>query len=214
MSILNFSCTPQRVLLAVDTLGLLPSGRQVEATKLVPLAHLNVLIAGRGRQGFFHSAVARCLSTDWPSFDALLEVAPSMVIADAVKAEAHFSALPVENELVIAGWSDARERMVARRFFVDLAGSIAWADKAWSLAPGECFDEATAPGWTNVETMIAAARLQVLHAQQTWRSSALFAAMGGDAPPIGGRLLMAELTRDRLTIECVAELTAGPAVRS
>ena len=37
--------------------------------------------------------------------------------------------------------------------------------------------------------------------------------MGGE-PPIGGRLLVAELTRDRLTVECVAELTARSAQRT
>ena len=204
MSILNFTCTAERVLLSVDTLAGFQRGPRLEATKLVGLAHLNVLLAGRGRQGFFHAAVGRCLGFHWPTLDALLEGAHS-IIADAVTASAAYGAM--ENELVIAGWSDARQRMVARRFVTNLAGAIEWGDRAWSLAPGECFNEAAAPRPANVDTMIAAARLQVQHSQENWQSSALGATMGGE-PPIGGRLLVAELTRNRLTVECVAELTA------
>lgn len=205
MSILNFSCTPERVLLAVDTLARMEGGLGLEATKLIGLAHLNVLLAGRGRQGFFHAVVNRCLGSHLPpSLDAFLEGAHS-IVADAVTASADYGA--TEDEIVIAGWSDSRQRMVARRFFVNLGGAIEWADRAWGLAPGECFDEATAPRPANVETMIAAARLQVQYAQETWKSSALGIAMGGECP-IGGRLLVAELTRARLTVECVAQLTA------
>lgn len=66
----------------------------------------------------------------------------------------------------------------------------------------------------NVEALIAAARVQVQHAHATWKTSGLGAAMGGEFAPIGGRLLVAELTRDRLTVECVADLTSGSAERT
>ena len=166
---------------------------------------LNVLLASRGTAGVFHEAVQRCLTSNWPSFDVLLQGAESL-LADAFAAwTANNGAIVTPSETVIAGWSDARHRMMARRYVVSQPGDIEWQEKAWSLAPGKCFNDASAPLPIDVASMKAAAAFQVQWARENWGTTELGAAVGGE-PIIGGRLLVAELTRHRFTVECVGDL--------
>ena len=205
MSLLNFSCTPERVLLGVDTLAGFKDGQRIEATKLVHVAHANVVLAGRGTIGLFHAAVGRCLTCNWPSLDVLLEGAERLLSEAFAAWTADNGAIATPSEFVIAGWSDARHRMMVRRFLQSEQGEIVWRDMSWRLGPGECFDEATAPLPIDVNSMAAAARAQVQWVRENWHTSELGTAMGG-APIIGGRLLVAELTRHRFTVECVGDL--------
>jgi hypothetical protein len=191
MSILNVSVSPALARVAVDTRCIALDGRRGEGSKLVPLVHLNAVFAMRGPLDFLGNVYC-CCSTHPANLDQLLEAMPDALQhcyerQFAGAAEDTFSPI----QFVVAGWSIKQQRMVAMDYLLDTLGgtfSLRKQIDPWTLAPGE---RGTAP----TKSDLASADLVEIATAQTRHALAANPSEG-----IGGRLLIAEITRDALTL--------------
>ncbi len=204
MSILNVVVTPDRIRVAVDTIGANPQdGRQCEFSKMVPLVHLNAVVAMRGHSLFLSNVFQGCHGV-LGDFDALvLDMIDRLNGCYARHPAADLTLGPdgefMGEQVVIAGWSPARERMVAMDYrlgALDGGFTLRKEIETWMLAPGgEGFTTPSAPHLTAAEIFEIASQ-QAQHALTAWPN-------GG----FGGRLITCDLTRNAMTFSSRALLT-------
>lgn len=205
MSILNTWVDGDRAWIAVDTQTIHHlDGREFEFQKMIPLIHQNAVIAGRGTAAFlptvfYHVAVSVL------QFDDLVELMPQILrvaFADMIKGAAAAGievADDIEKEtIVLIGWSNRHKRMVSVEY-TQLDGLLGWT--AQTVGPAyfsPWIEGMKAPDFSdpfNRDSMRQLAELQV----RTIKEHAPGAAGGG-------RYIIAELSRDRMTIETICEL--------
>ena len=119
MSLINVFLSPSQALIGVDTEAVNHrTGEFMVANKMIHLAHLNVVMAGRGTQGFLLVLFTMASQIQVEDFDSLANVMP-LTIEGAYNAigahkagdpDLHFSD---EQEIVLAGWSALHGRMRA-----------------------------------------------------------------------------------------------------
>lgn len=201
MSLIIAAVSRDRAIVAVDTLGYgQATGDFHEFSKLIPIPHANVIVAARGQRMFliyFHAEINCAMGP--VSYDRLLQdVGP---IADQVfentKAQVEGAGFPlIEAELAIVGWSDSEQGFVGMTL-VRTQNAVSFECKRmkfghvapWSQELGPC--ELT----LDKSAFIAIARRQVEFSKRVFPGQ-----------PIGGRLIAAEITKGRMTIESAAEL--------
>lgn len=213
MSVPNCWASPTRVLIATDsacdphspiddaTLVLAPGEVRgpLRSAKLAVLPHCGAVIAVRGLVGFVQMMFIRCAVTPH-SFDRLTEVAPVFmedavkVLRGAISAQGLPADLADQQELVLAGWSDARQRMEAWVNFSEGPGDIVRCplDEFDWIEPWD--DARPDPTRTPTFEDIAA------HVRDQQRS---FQEPGAS---IGGRLVVAEVTRTSVRIDTSVDL--------
>ncbi len=194
MTILNVVASPSRVLVAVDTIIAAPNGVRCEQSKMVPLLHLNAVIAMRGHTLLLHNIYSGCFGL-FGDLDSLLRDMPARLQHCYERAPAADLETPggefMSEQVVVAGWSPARAQMVAMDYLLDRPGGQFYLRKeidSWCLAPKEGFAKPTA-FWLGEEDLHTIAIAQANHALSVNPE-------GG----FGGRLLVADLTRDSLAI--------------
>ena len=193
MSLLIAWTNTERALVAVDTAseGALDKARG-EASKLFTLVHLNAVIASIGDLALSHAIQRECLKRGG-DFDSLSNAWRSIVDSAMHACEEHARAMGYETMprqcAAFVGWSPALRRM---------RGLWAWRserDKPFVISE---LDSVISPGFPglpdgdpdSVEKVHAIAAGQVAHVRATVPEC-----------PIGGRLVLAEITRDRIVVD-------------
>lgn len=221
MSILNCWVSPTRAVLAVDTI----SGAMVDAqhfrfhaSKMFPVVHAPMLIAGRGLFSQIGHRVSLDVNSRGPaveSFDLIYPLLPETIRLAHEDLIKQGRALGIEdrvlfepNELVAVGWSASRQRIEGSMYQVGPDGGVIVTSllDSWTCGPGEPLAERDRAGLAlpddppSLPELLEIARLQCDHIRARWDTEG-----HGGAPIAGGRLIVAEmLTGGRITIEAHA----------
>ena len=208
MSILNVWRTPERVRVCVDTEAYdLITGLRFQMAKVYAFPHANMLIAGRGIGQFtaaFAAGIEQIASLD---FDKMLDGFKEMLEAAHAGVPAYVRAAleSMGCEMLLAGWSQREGRLLAHVFQrsagvggVFVPRNVEQGVQPWLLAPHADL------GWNfgvpeSDEDLLITARYQV-----TWHRR------NAPGAPIGGSLVLAELTRDAVTVRTIGDLGTTP----
>jgi len=205
MTILNVWLNEAQASVAVDTVSAqsdISSGG--EMSKLLVLPHANVVFAARGSMDwlrwtfeFFHhkpydmDSIERDIAVGLATARRFLL---SRMAAERVK-------LPLALELVVVGWSAARNSIVGLRSVVDADGIAAtsiingWVMAPWDLAAlGE-----PRPSRPDDAELLSVAGRQLAHYRPLYPNAGF-----------GGRLIVAEITRGSMVIRDVGTLDLIP----
>lgn len=203
MSLVNFRVDADRILVAVDSIGG-ASKHRLHMNKLFPIPHTNMLLCGRGSMNFLAKVSYVCgLMSGFDEVRAELPKAlPGLLLTARVEAALYW-ALSLGRlgspkldamELYVFGWSEQQEEMTAMRFTKrrGVRGFALDDDLAEGVGPALAHEF---PVLDSVETMMRVANEQVTCALR-------------DDPgtPIGGRLMVAELTRDAITLRSAGSI--------
>lgn len=197
MSILNVHVSPSLARVYVDTI-VSRGGAYQHGDKMLALGQSNLVIAGRGDLVLM-AHLAACLTNLSPEgYDGALfgmdDVLRDEVSAYEAVREMHGHAPLQGLEFVIAGWSKSAGACAATRWerWEGEEAFKAIPVEPWSLSPDASTGQPDEPD--TVEKVLAYARTQVR------RLAPLTGA-------VGGRLLLAEVTRDGVSMRTVAELS-------
>jgi hypothetical protein len=209
VSILNVNVEAHRVLIAVDTASAYfptpgdASARAgavlAEASKLIPLVHINAVLAARGDVAMLNYALLLLGDRPLRGFDHLQEVMPSVLdrcleIRKAAYAQVGIAALGGRVEVCVAGWSGKTGRMVVTLwacsstdgpFEVEAFESEYLQPWCWNDDP-----DTDPPFPTSPESLRVIAEDQCKWARR-WHPGS----------PIGGSLVIADVRRDTISIE-------------
>lgn len=202
MSLLNVLLFPDRALVAADTrCKNYQSGGYFDGSKMFPIVHANVLIAGRGDRIFADLVFQWYGGCETCDFDSIADGLSENLLMIGER----YASIPGVHvggdELVIVGWSekhramqgllcvrpDGNSEFTVSRMVTGSIGPRLTAD----LSHVQCAD--------HVESLIEIARAQTRQVRKEQPGL-----------PIGGRLLLAELTRDTLSVRTIADLEAPP----
>lgn len=192
MSLCNIWIEENRALVAVDTIGF-ADGKSVEASKIFAIPHASVVFAYRGQRIFFVNILLHSMLLDGAdSFDLLSDRLPELIerFVDAIRRDAPADRLQEMGcELAMVGWSD---RSVCMRGITYIFRNV---DQACEVRPMES-NVRIAPGVPHVpdldtaSAMLELARRQIKYAQE----------FHPESPPMGGRLIVAEVKREAISI--------------
>lgn len=188
MSLLNAWLTRDRALIAVDSEGVVQDGSPRSMSKLLTIPHLPAVVAMRGSADFlarvFHCSISRCFG----SFDELVDELPSILryVDVTLPSAARHPSFP-DIELLLAGWSDRRSRMLGR-LFTQRAGADDFAarDTVGCVAPFDKLTMDTLRTTADNVDEIASAQVRWMRATQ---------GLGG------GKLLVCRLNRYSVSVE-------------
>lgn len=216
MTLLNAFVSHRKAMMLVDTEVLAmekrrPAAHEVraqerpyyfEGSKMLALPHANVIIGGRGHNVFL-STLLYLMHTRPGAFDEIEENMPSLlkIATGLLKKEMGlfvglFSTSIYAQEIVLVGYSERRGRMFCIAYrSADKSGFEATeVDDAyhspWDLSWGMPFDVYT-PEHARFLSTVQVDNALALHPEA----------------PFGGRLLLAELTKDELKMSSIARLT-------
>lgn len=193
MSILNYSVSPQRATIFVDTLSS-GGGVKVHANKLFPLPHANMIVAGRGSLALIAQAAYMCAAL--ADVDQVRRELPGnlMQVLRALRATAPGEHSLGAQDIVVFGHSPEFGEMIAARF--DLApGALAFeVDVEVVESEGPACPGAVPAIW-DAESGMALAREQLRRVGLQSQGAAL-----------GGRLVMATLTPAGIEVRTVGEI--------
>ncbi len=204
MSILNIWVEPHRVLMCADTITDLPEGGFAAVSKMMPLVHLNCILAGRGHLSFFALLFTLCRAK-FEDFDVLSAAMPSVansaiaLLKNAGGADALTDpqASLEEQYIVLAGWSEEAHRMVAHEFRCEAenGGFIRTPIPQWYISPwSECIARQN-PAPKDINAMEKLAREQLELYKERFPNAAA-----------GGRLIAAEIYHDGMHLYPACEL--------
>lgn len=196
MSLLNVWVAPNWAMVSVDTeVRIERTGALAEGSKILAIPHANVVLALRGHNVFLSTVLS--LVHQWGGdFDAIAESMPIHLGQAMGFLAANINALPkaarssiYRQELVMAGYSPDLGVMCAKAWVqksIDSGFSLQEVDQGY-VAPW-------AESWGYPPDCDTADRMEFLARVQTCNVKAAY-----PDEPIGGRLLIAELTRGSLT---------------
>lgn len=214
MSLVNIYMEHDRALIGFDTLcsamevppavGVAEALQRIHTgvhmSKCSFLAHANVALAHRG-DAMFAVGVCSALQLNLlADFDAMTEAMPELLAQTFAQVTGYRKQFSVEQfpgaEVILVGWSRALNRMEGVRWLrwpTDKGFAASPVGKALMLPDAEWPQTPDAPD--TAEKMEAVARDQVAYVR---REHAGY--------NCGGRLLLAELTRDTLSVRTIADL--------
>lgn len=212
MSLLNVWISPGRALVAVDTAvdAMNPADRQIariEASKLFYFPHCQMAMGCRGQQ-VFATDVFRAVhlsAHETVSLDVIERAFPGdlngmlAVHAHMMKQHGLDVSHTFETELAFVGYSKRRGCMAG------IAYAIRPGEREFTAAEIQPWRIGPDPGMENppVEALDDPAVMELIARQQVKRARQL---LGGN-PPIGGHLLLAELTPDSFSMRQIAVLS-------
>jgi len=135
MTAINVFIRPDAVHVLTDGAGYAPDGRLLTIEqKVIPLASLSVVLAARGIIGLLH-LYAEQISKSFTTFDGLVEGVTAEVWKVIEHSQGKFSPgiLEAHFDLIIAGWSERRDR--AEMYL--LCNHDTYGIPAWELAQAD-----------------------------------------------------------------------------
>jgi hypothetical protein len=203
VSIVNFTLDSQRALIAVDTVGGGYGLGEHQVSKIYPVAHANIILAGRGSVSFLAHVAVMC-SVMQGDFDQMIVEVAELLPRVWAQMLSGWRAQGLDGsvaqgqgqELYLFGYSCRLQEMVAV-CFTRLAGGSVFAmvdDLAYSAAPyPTCLG--VLPPIQTVQDFMPIARKQVQLHRETCPDAG-----------VGGRLLLAKLTRESMTLKSLGEI--------
>lgn len=200
MSLVNVWVTPQKAMVVVDTEAQSQEGEYFETSKMLTLPHANVVVAGRGHNAFFNVLFSLLHMDKGATFDDLegsFDGSLAQTTAYLKTIEAQFIRSIYEQEIALVGYSHSRRGMHC----------VAYQSKDESGFAAHDIDDAYLSPWDPTTwglpmPVTTAEHARVASTEQLAKAKALHP----DAP-LGGRLLLAEVTRDELTLSVLGTLT-------
>lgn len=214
MSIVNAFVSPECAVVCADTEAGPDGGPYTEVSKLVPLPHMNAVVAFRGSMLFLSGAltgmfVSGCgfdeLSRQMPdllklSSDTAIRMLPRVDLAGAMTSEE-----AGYGEAILVGFSPTVGRIVGHHFrrqtldsgFVTTNNVSYFSAPAWNdvdLALPSLHNQPSREGLKE----LALAQMRLVRERNT----------PGEAA--GGRLIYAEIRRDSMTVEAIMDFPARP----
>lgn len=189
MSLLNAWITPTDAIVAVDTDGVREDGARFPTSKLLPIPHLNAVIAMRGQSAFLAFLFLRCISSSFDSFDELNDAMPALLadVNETLPDEILVKNCRIGNELLIAGWSNRRHRMLGRQFIMrDDMPEFAASEFDFHISPWHASSMSHLPRKAHAVEKLARAQVQWM--RSTFPNAAC-----------GGKLLVCQIGRRSIT---------------
>lgn len=198
MSLVNFRVDSDRALIAVDTIAG-TSNFKIHANKMFPIPHAGLIVCGRGSHEFLKEVAGLCALLS--GIDEVRELLPhalphllTLVRIKALLLLKYRREVMEAQEVYVFGWSDAKNEMTVIAFKKE-RGSREFSideDIYESVAPKL---NREFPPLDSVEALMRVAAEQVRDAMQ-------------DDPSkhIGGRLIVAELTREACKVRCAGDI--------
>jgi hypothetical protein len=210
MSLLNIALTDHCAWVYVDTESKNPlNGEALASTKVFPIAHARMVLAGRGNLNFMtvacYSTLCFLMAFDEiePHMCSVLDETFVFAIANNLAMTADQKAAQAQQEIALVGWSASRGRMVGR-----------WYSKE-SLTEGFRESPIKSPG-TVTPWDDALGAPPVFHAPETARwladKQVRWAHVTHPDQPIGGSLIEACITQDEVKIAIRHHLPARQGV--
>ncbi len=218
MSLVNVYLEHDRALIGFDTLSSAmeapPAAGVAEAlerfktglhmSKCAFLAHANVALAHRG-DAMLAVGVCSAVQLNFLSdFDAIAEAMPQLLAQAYAQVTTYRKQFGIEQfsgaEVILVGWSHALNRMQGVRWIrwpTDQGFTASQVGKALMLPDAEWEQTPDVPD--SAEQMERIARDQVAYVRAKHAGY-----------NCGGRLLLAELTRDTMSVRTIADLEAPP----
>lgn len=187
MSLLNVHVNERRALVAVDTDGITPEGDHYDIAKMLPLYHAGVLFACRGDRRFLHDVFKLFYLAAAPcGYDEIVSHMP-IACADAIASWNAEGGASTPYQVVVVGWSSAEGRMRGRIYTGNTGDTAGFdcSELGARVIPWEFPQAAPVPDSVDVIRELASAQAPWLRAK---------GAAGG------GRLLVAEVTRDSINV--------------
>ncbi len=203
MSILNAWASPDEILVAADTQVVTNEGEINECSKLIVLPHINAVLGCRGVVLFYSIVAMQCvqLAGDFDRLAAELRTWLPRIFGRMVQelqACGRLDMAAIEGEtILLAGWSTAARRMVARVWQQDTAAG-GFIETEASPAYVSPFNE----GLFDQEAPRTPELMEVLARKQ--------ARLLRDRVPgcaAGGRLVVGRVTQRAVTVSTVADLS-------
>lgn len=202
MSLVNVWISPDRALVGVDTEGVTLDGTHNEVSKMIPLVHANLVLATRGHMGFLNALFGTSYAVGG-DFDAIVEKMPmilsyafnhlmSQASSAGVADQGNFD----RQDAFIVGWSRKHCRMLGMSYSQETAkdGFTGREIDSWCVSPWE--DPGVMPPIPNTPEVL----------KEVARTQASFASDPRSEAAVGGRLLVAEITRDGIIITSRCDL--------
>lgn len=205
MTILNLWVTPERAVVATDTVGLMPGGVRREISKMFPILHCNALIAGRGHIDIT-LAVLQQLVTIPGDFDGMAERTPETIERTIVNMRTYAKTQGIAMEIgyqstILVGWSEKVNGMACTLFDYHPGKGVEVKEKKHFFAPGMDLDADAQESQNQLALMATPTGMEQLARRQI-----AWAAKTGQSQHFGGRLLIAELTKERVTVQASTAL--------
>lgn len=204
MSLVNVTFHAKRALVCVDTEGgyKAPDGtdQRGECSKMVALSHLPIVFAVRGVNYTLSFAYVMAAHA-WPAtFEGIASGLPSAMLEAIKQARTGMPGVEIgKQEIVMVGHCSTAGRIRAIHFWVIPGGEVEHREmepddvmlSPWADEWGEPFEAHTA------DTMRMAAMEQIRRAKAIYPEA-----------PLGGRLLLAEVTKDAVNMRQLATIPA------
>ena len=198
MSLVNVWIEQNKALVAVDTngLGLVETGENEEWSKLLTIPHIGAVFAARGQRLTFINLFAQCsFAFNGLTFDHLIESLPSLIKSVISLTPNDMKDMDMTTDVYVIGWSPKQQRISAYQYNINIA------EQRWSaseitncrIAPGG--NISSVPVLDTIEAMVDIANKQITYVREEFPGT-----------PIGGRLLIAEITKDSISIQTVSNL--------
>lgn len=202
MSLVNVWITPAKAMVVVDTEARDElDGTYFEMSKMLTLPHANVVVAGRGQNIFMNVLFSYLHNNGATTFDAFEDAMPLLLASTTagLKASSYVFAGPIEEqEVALVGYSEARGGMAC----------VVWQSKdASGFHPQEVDDIYLSP-WDSAAWGQGGLQASTPHHAQVISQEQVARSL--DRHPeaaIGGRLLLAEVTRDDCRVSTLARVT-------
>lgn len=202
MSLVNVWITPTKAMVVVDTEGQAQAGGEYfEVSKMLTLPHANIVLAARGQNAFISvvfSLVHLGTGGTFDEIEASIETALAQATAYLKTMEERFFRSVYEQEIVLVGYSHCRRAMHCISYqSKDASGfEVHDVDEAY-LSPWD------GPAWGLPMPVTTAQHARIVSTEQVAMAKAL-----DPSAPLGGRLLLAELTREDCRISTLDRITS------
>lgn len=207
MSLLNIDLNAERALIAVDTHALsLEGGGVLDRSKLLHLPHANLVLASRGELVFLSTFFERmCRAPGSTDFDSFVAGAALALRDHKQQLLAYAQAVGVDempevsqHEVSMVGFSASAGAMRCATWVYDRFAS-AWSERVSSAGLVSPWEASWGPlpdtdSWQSMQ-LLAMNQVERFHEQRAAGSIA-----------IGGRLLLAELTRNTYSLRTLCDL--------
>ncbi len=204
MSIMNVFLRPDRALVGVDTeCSIIGAAGHTETTKLFPFAHIHAVFAFRGMVLFGMTAWP-ILNLHMRDFDGTAEDVPRLLkhASDSASKTCDQVGVSPEDvaraECVLVGFSRKSGQIVGYHYVQESPGAGFTVNKDFSNCYG--------PDWNDGE--LDPPNLNISHDKTgminlSLKQAILLRSRQGPGVAAGGKLIVAEIDRHRITIECL-----------